>query len=128
MIVIHVHNIKTLRDRSEGNFWAYRPATALRPGPPQNLNLFFFWKTNEKGPMFVERLCFFSNYVGLPIFQNFRHKFFTRFSTNLTHVSGYFCGGVEMRPIWAAHPPIIAYIFEVTAPAPTPPPFKGAPK
>ena len=28
MIVIHVHNIKTLRDRSEGNFWAYRPATA----------------------------------------------------------------------------------------------------
>ena len=54
---------------------------------------YFFRKTNEKGPMFVERLCLFSNYVGLPIFQNFRHKFFTRFSTNLTHVSGSFFGG-----------------------------------
>ena len=41
MIVVHVRNIKTLRDRSEGNFWAYRPGTALEPGPPQNLNLFF---------------------------------------------------------------------------------------
>ena len=41
MIVVHVRNIKTLRDRSEGNVWAYRTATALRPGPPQNLNLFF---------------------------------------------------------------------------------------
>ena len=42
---------------------------------------------------------FFSNYVGLLIFQNFRHDFFTRFSTNLTHVSGSFWR-VEMRPMF----------------------------
>ena len=38
-------------------------------------------------------LAFFPNNAGLPIFQNFRHDFFTRFSTNLTHVSGFFLGG-----------------------------------
>ena len=42
---------------------------------------------------------FFSNYVGLPIFQNFRHDIFTRFSTNLTHRFGIFLG-VEMRPMF----------------------------
>ena len=41
MRVIHVHNIKILiRDRSERNFWAYHPATALQPGSPQNPNIF----------------------------------------------------------------------------------------
>ena len=95
MIVIHVHNIKVLRDRSEKNFWAYCPATAVRPGPPQNPNLVFLGKTNEKGdPCLLSDFArFFSNYVGLPIFQNFRHDFFTQFSTNLTHVSGSFWGG-----------------------------------
>ena len=90
-----------LRDRSERNFWAYRPATALRPRPPQNPNLVFRKNKWKRGPMFVRRLfySFFSNYVGQPIFQNFRHDFFTRFSTNLTHVSRSFCG-VEMRPMF----------------------------
>ena len=58
MIVIHVHNIKTLRDRSEGNFWAYRPATALRPGPPQNLNLFFLGKQMKKNPCLLSDFAF----------------------------------------------------------------------
>ena len=90
---------------------------------------YFFSKTNEKGPMFVERLCFFSNYVGLPIFQNFRNKFFYPIFYQFSPRFGIFLWGmVEMRPIWAAHPRIISYICEVTPPAPTPPPFKGAPK
>ena len=76
MIVIHVHNIKILPDRSERNLWAYRPATALPPGPPQNPHL-FLGKTNEKGDpcLLSDFASFFSNFVGLPIFQNFRHDF-----------------------------------------------------
>ena len=63
--------------------------------------LFFLGKTNEKGHpcLLSDFASFFSNYVSLPIFQNFRHDFFTRFSTNLTHVSGSFWG-VEIRPMF----------------------------
>ena len=100
---------------------------------------FFLGKTDEKGDqwpcLLSDFASFYSNYVGLPIFQNFRHDFFTQFSTNLTHVSGSFWG-VEMRPmftdffvysppIFAAHPRIIAYIGEVTPPAPHPTLWKG---
>ena len=74
---------------------AYRPATALRPGPPQNPSV--LGRTNEKGDpcLLSDFASFFSNYVGLPIFQNFRHDFLTRFSTNLTHFSGSFGGRNE---------------------------------
>ena len=81
-------------------------ARPLPCGPDlhRTLTYFFFFlgKTNEKGDpcLLGDFASFFSNYVGLPIFQNFPHDFFTRFSTNLIYVSGYFFWGVEMSAMF----------------------------
>ena len=80
-------------------------ARPLPCGPDRHRTLtYFLGQTNEKGDLCL--LCdfasFFSNYVGLPIFQNFRRDFFypifyqfnPRFGIfwgDETHVSDFFC-------------------------------------
>ena len=117
-------------------------ARPLSCGPDlhRTLTYFFLGKTHEKGDpcLLSDFTSFLSNYVGLPIFQNFRHDFFSRFSINLTHVSGSFLG-VEMRPMFTdflcvksthlggTSPYYSLHMWSYSPSSPHPDPLKGHP-
>ena len=93
ILTLLYYNTLIVFDEFERNLWAYRLATALQPGPPQNPSPF----SGKRGPMFVMRFCYILPKL-YTHFQKFSPRFFTWIFTNLTHVWGFFLGGSKWDP------------------------------